>query len=973
MLQNSSLAKLINTFLVIGLYLGGISSSFASLQDEYLVETWTSRNGLPHNSINAISQTQDGYLWFATWEGIARFNGREFKLFTRGAESALIDSGVQALYADPDGGLLAGDARGGLIYRTPYNWHPLPQVKSLVNAVIRQPDGGIWLGLRGEGLIFRAHDHAADQVVLPGLTVYNLSLRQNGDLLASTSLGLYLISSGNIDNISQSNGLKNLSVYSAVEDKQGRIIFGGENGVWRYEKGRLSRLHDNLNNIFVSNILIDKQDNYWFGTFNQGIYRFYANNVSSLTEFNGVAHDQILSLYQDRENSIWVGTHTGLLRLRQASFSNWGTTRGLAGDYIRTVLALDSGEIIAGSSKGLSVIHNKQLRNYSPPTSGGLTPETLSVMSLGPRQKGGVWVGSYNHGLFSFDNQTLRHVDLQGLPSNVVRAIAEDSQGQLWIGTMAGLIRYSSDGTTHQLFTTNDGLPSNFIMALTLDEQGQVWVGTGGGVAVINQNQIRTLNLQPLEKAEFVFGFYAQKKYMWMATDRGLIRYRFSDQKLSIIGQKNGLPIDKLFQVIPDRNGSLWLTSNRGLWRVSTDEANAIADGTEFRINFDHYNELDGMATAQLNGGSNPTAAIDASGQLWFATAKGIASTHPLRFKQLVSPKFPTIIERVRGDQTWLNLANEQPTVLPAGSQRMTFDFVGLGYISSQHIRYRTKLEGLESEWIERGTQGFAEYTNLAPGHYRFVVNAYYPYHPNEINQASFSFRILPHWWQRKSIQLGIALLVFFTFAQSFRWRTRRLRQSELKLKYEVEQKTQALQVQASAFEKQAREDQLTGLYNRRAFDEWIDQIASSPLQNKPLSVVMLDIDHFKKINDTYTHLAGDQVLRTVGKRLAQFSQNDCFIARWGGEEFVMGIIGWQPHHVYSLCEKINLLVKEQDYSRIAEDLSVTISIGVVNSDTSYDFAQLLRCADKALFEVKKAGRDGIFVHESNKQALVTS
>ncbi|PSW05591.1 ligand-binding sensor domain-containing protein [Photobacterium lipolyticum] len=962
MLQNSSLTKLINTFLVIGLCLGGISSSLASLQDEYLVETWTSRDGLPHNSINAISQTQDGYLWFATWEGIARFNGREFKLFTRGQESALIDSGVQALYTDPDGGLLAGDARGGLIYRKPYNWQALPPVKNLVNAVLRQSDGGIWIGLRGEGLIFRAHDHAENQLILPALSVYNLSLRQNGGLLASTSQGLYLISSDKIENVSQSNGLKNTPVYSAVEDAQGRIIFGGETGAWRYQDGRLSRIHDKLNNIFVSNILIDSQGNYWFGTFSQGIYRFSANNVSSLTELNGVPHNQILSLYQDRESSIWVGTHTGLIRLRQTPFSTWDKSRGLAGDYIRTVLALDSGEIIVGSSRGLSVIQNGQPRNYSAATSDHLAPETLSVMSLALRQNGGVWVGSYNHGLFSFDNQMLKHVELQGLPANVIRAIVEDNQGQLWVGTTAGLVRYSSDGT-HQLFTTKDGLPDNFIMALTLDEQGQLWIGTGLGVGIINQNLVRNLNLQPLEKAEYVFGFHAQKEYMWMTTDRGLIRYRFSDQTLSIIGQKNGLPIDKLFQVIPDRHGYLWLTSNRGILRISADEANAVADGTRRRIHFDHYNERDGMATAQLNGGSNPTAAIDASGQLWFATAKGVASTHPQRFKQLVSPKFPTVIERVRSDQTWLNLTDEQPSVLPAGSQRMTFDFVGLGYISSQHIRYRTKLEGLDSQWIERGSQGFAEYTNLAPGHYRFVVNAYYPYHPNEVNQASFSFRIIPHWWQRKNIQLGLALLVIFSFALFVWWRLRLLRQSELRLKYEVAQKTQALQVQASAFEKQAREDQLTGLHNRRAFDEWIDQVISTSRPNTALSIVMLDIDHFKKINDTYTHLAGDQVLRTVGKKLGQFSQNDCFIARWGGEEFVMGIVGWQPHEVRALCEKINLLVKEQDYSRIAVDLAVTISIGIVNADTSHDFAELLCCADKALFKVKKSGRDGVFVH----------
>ncbi|WP_299019999.1 ligand-binding sensor domain-containing diguanylate cyclase [uncultured Photobacterium sp.] len=965
MLLSLSLTRFINFFLVIGFCFGGIFSSQASLLNEYFFETWSSRDGLPHNSINAISQTQDGYLWFATWEGIARFNGKEFKLFTRGPESALSDSGVQALYADSDGGLLAGDARGGLTYRKPYNWQPLPPNKSLVNAVLRQSDGGIWIGLRGEGLIFRAYDRAENQVILPAVTVYNLSLRKNGDVLVSTSQGLYLISSDKIENISQLNGLKNTPVHSSMEDAQGRIIFGGENGVWCYQNGKLSRIHDKLNNIFVSNILIDNKGSYWFGTFNQGIYRYSDKKVSSLTELNGEPYNQILSIFQDRENSIWVGTHTGLIRLRHTPFTTWDQARGLAGDYIRTVLALDSDEIIVGSSKGMSVIKNKQIRNYSPTTSDDFAPEALSVISLAPRYKGGVWVGSFNRGLFSFDNQLLKHVDLQGLPSNAIRAILDDKQGNVWLGTNAGLIKYSDDGT-HQLFTTKDGLPGDYVMALTFDKQGQLWVGTSAGVGIINQNQIRNLNLQPLEQAEYVFGFYSQNDYMWMTTDRGLIRYRFSDQKLSIIGKKHGLPVDKIFQVISDRNGSFWLTSNRGIWRVSEDDANAVADGASSRINFERYNELDGMATAQLNGSSNPTAAIDSSGQLWFATAKGVASTHPDRFQQFVSPNFPTVIESVQGEQRWLNLADKQPSVLSAGSQRMTFDFVGLGYISSQHIRYRTKLEGLDSGWIERGTQGFAEYTNLAPGHYRFVVNAYYPYHPNEINQASFAFRILPHWWQRKSIQIGLALLAFFSLSLSVRWRLHRLRKSELKLKYEVEQKTQALQMQASAFEKQAREDQLTGLHNRRAFNEWVNHVISTSEQNEALSVVMLDIDHFKKINDTYTHLTGDQVLRIVGKMLMQFSQKDCFIARWGGEEFVMGVIGWQPHEVQSLCETINLLVKGQDYSPVAENLSVTVSIGIVNADTSYDFGHLLRCADKALYKVKESGRDGLLVYSSN-------
>ncbi|WP_064603980.1 ligand-binding sensor domain-containing diguanylate cyclase [Photobacterium sp. J15] len=966
MLLTPSLARFVNPFLVVGLCFGGIFSSQASLLDEYLFETWNSRDGLPHNSINAISQTQDGYMWFATWEGIARFNGREFKLFTRGPESALSDSGFQTLFADSDGGLLVGDARGGLAYRKPHDWQPLPSIDSLVNAVLRQPDGGIWIGLRGEGLIFRAHGQAENQVILPSITVYNLSLRRNGDVLASTSQGLYLIASDRIENISQSLGLKNIPVYSSVEDVDGRIIFGGENGVWRYENGRLSRIHEKLNNIFVSNILIDNHGSYWLGTFNQGIFRFSDNKVLSFTELNGEPYNQILSIYQDRESSIWVGTHTGLIRLRHTPFTTWDKTRGLAGDYIRTVLALDSGEIIVGSSKGMSVIKNKQVRNYSPSASNQLDGETLSVISLAPRRKGGAWVGSFNHGLFIFNNQELKHVDLQGLPSNAIRTILEDNQGNLWIGTTAGLVKYSDDGK-QQLFTTKDGLPGDYVMALKFDEQGQLWVGTGAGVGIINNGQIRSLDLQPFEKAEYVFGFYAQKDYMWMTTDRGLVRYRFSDQKLSIIGKKHGLPIDKIFQVISDLNGSFWLTSNRGLWRVSEDDVNAVADGSKSNINFEHYNELDGMATAQLNGGSNPTAAIDSSGQLWFATAKGVACTHPQRFKQLVSPKFPTVIEGVQSGQSWLNLADKALTVLPAGSQRMTFDFVGLGYISSQHIRYRTKLEGLDSGWIERNTQSFAEYTNLAPGDYRFVVNAYYPYHSNEINQASFSFRILPHWWQRQGVQIGFALLLFLFMTLSVKWRLRRLRKSELKLKFEVEQKTRALQMQASAFEKQAREDQLTGLYNRRAFNEWANHVISTSGTHKALSVVMLDIDHFKVINDTYTHLVGDQVLRIVAKALVKLGHNDCFIARWGGEEFVIGIVGWQPDDVKSLCRKINVLIKGQDYSPVAENLSVTMSIGIVNADTSCDFEYLLRCADDALYEVKKSGRDGLLVYSSGE------
>ncbi|MEZ8193987.1 ligand-binding sensor domain-containing protein [Vibrio cortegadensis] len=984
-------ARTLSMMMFVAFSLGSVFSSSAMILDEYQYENWTSRDGLPHNSINAITQTDDGYLWFATWEGIARFNGQEFKHFTRGSESGLVDSGVRALYSDTSGGLLAGGARGGLVYREAYHWSSLPTIKNLINAVIKQPDGGIWIGLSSEGLIFRAEANADNQLILPNLTVYQLSFRKNGDLLASTSRGLYIISGKAVENVSESSGLGNTTVYSAVEDDQGAIILGGKNGAWQYKDGHLSRIHEALNRSIVTKVMIDEQKELWFGTRSQGVFHYFNQQISSFSEQQGLSHNHVLSLYQDREKSIWIGTNGGLTRLRKAPFNTWDQSKGLSGNYVRTVLANGSGKIIAGTSNGLSVIEGDKVTKYSPNSSSQTAQKQLSVLSLASRSAGGAWVGTYSKGLYLFDQGILQPHFLPSLPTKQIRSVLETSEDELWVGTTAGLVKYSPDGS-YKLFTTQDGLPDNYIMALSTDTLGRVWVGTGVGVAIIENNTVATLDLDPLDKAQYVFGFYAEENQMWMTTDRGLIRYRFSDKDLSLVGKRHGLPIDKLFQVLADSNDYFWLTSNRGIWRISQHDANAIADGTAETLTFEHYNELDGMASAQLNGGSNPAATIDSSGQLWFASALGVTVTHPQRFKQLVTPTFPTVIESVISDQHELDLSDEKASILPAGTQRVVFNFVGLGFQSSQHIRYKTKLEGLDSDWIERGSQGISEYTNLAPGEYRFVVNAYYSYHQSMLNEASYSFTILPHWWQRASIQLSIFAGFILMIALSFQWRVSLLQKSEMRLTYEIEQKTKALQVQATAFKKQAEEDQLTTLPNRRAFDDWIrntidpsgiespstqaNNIKTNSIETnsieKNFSIVMLDIDHFKRINDNFGHIIGDEVLRKIGQSLKPYIQEDCFIARWGGEEFVIGTIGWKPSEVYDFCQQLNQLIKHLDYSTVADKLSTTISIGIVNASTSHDFEDLLRIADDALFQVKHSGRDGIYVCEEPQEQITS-
>ncbi|MDN3682879.1 diguanylate cyclase [Vibrio tapetis subsp. quintayensis] len=958
MLYRPSSGLFTQVWMLITLLMTSLVSQ-ASLLDEYIYETWTSKQGLPHNSINAIAQTEDGYLWFATWEGIARFNGREFTHFTRDEHSKMRDSGTRALYADTNGGLLAGGARGGIVYREPGNWQAVAPFKNLVNALLREKSGGMWVGLQGLGLVYRSDLEAKNQVILPSVSVYKLYQSRNGDVLASTSKGLYRVSNGQPKLISQ----RDRKVFSAAEDSQGRIIYGGDDGAWQFYNGKISRIDERLNHFNISNVLVDNQGQYWFGTVNQGIYRYFNSRLASLTERDGLPHSRILSLFQDREASIWIGTNTGLTRLRHAPFRSWDTTRGMSGDYVRTVMPLDGGQTLVGTSSGLSVLDGKKVTNITSFDEQKQTQRQLSILSLAPSNDGGAWVGSYSHGVFSYQNKTLSPVSLSNLPSNEVRAIAEQGNGTLWVGTTSGLMRYNADGS-YQLYNRGSGLPDNYVMTLTIDHLNQVWVGTGRGVAMITTDEVGKENvteydLAPFESAEYIFGFYLEEGYLWMTTDRGLIRYRYQDKTLSSVSRINGLPIDKLFQIVPDSSGYYWLTSNRGIWRVSMEDAHAVANGELDTIDFEHFSEIDGLPTAQLNGGSNPAAAVDSREHLWFATAKGVASTHPSRFRLLVTPSFPTVIETALSDKSDISVFSSRPVELEAGSQRIQFEFVGLGYISSHVIRYKTKLEGFESEWTERGVTGHAEFTNLPPGSYNFVVSAYYPYHPNYVNQANFAFTIAPYWWQRPVVQVGIVALFVMSMMLLVTWRIHLLHAAKLKLKKQVEEKTHELQLQASAFEQQAREDLLTGLPNRRAFDDWINDVTEHQ-SGESLSIVMLDLDHFKLVNDRFTHIAGDHVLRHVATILDNHTPSGAMMARWGGEEFVLGIVGWSTDDVYQICVGINNAIRSHDLSLVADGLSVTISIGMVTASTCHDFDELLRCADSALFEVKNSGRDGV-------------
>ncbi|RFF32224.1 ligand-binding sensor domain-containing diguanylate cyclase [Wenzhouxiangella sediminis] len=934
--------------------------------DDLHHQVWTTREGIPHNTINAIAQTPDGYLWFATWEGIARFNGHRFRLFERGPETGLPDAGVLSLSVDEGGRLVAAGARGGLSLTDGHSWQPLATAPTMITHAVIDSHRQLWIATQGAGVIRRQLDESgrmvAQESFLSSASAHQVLTDDRG-AWAATSRGLLRIPHVGEARLVSGTDLPSAPVLSLLADDDGRLFVGTEQGL--YVRDGLEQpfrsVHARLDDLAVSALLEDRGGALWIGTINSGLYRLNGGGVRHLGTQDGLPNNRVVSLYQDFEHSLWVGTNGGLFRLRSAPFVTTTRDQGLVGNYVRAVMPHADGSLWVGTSEGVSRIDGEQARTVGD----GDDPIALSTLSLAQMPGGDVLIGTHSDGVLHWrDGQVVaRHDRASGLPSNDIRYILVDREQRIWIATASGLARVDQEGTT--VFLPRDGLPGDFVIAVEEDSRGQIWVGTGFGLARYAGGHFEPISLYHLDEAMYVYGIHEDRtRYrLWLATDRGLVRYDPISGDAELVGRSAGMPVDKLFHVVDDRHGAFWLTSNRGIIRVLQEQAVAVADGEREKIDFELYTEGDGLLSAQANGGAGPPAAWH-EGRVWVATAVGLASVDPDHLTRYEDTVLPVSIEHFAAD------GNEQridgPVKLPAGTGRVTIQYAGLGFIMPQRIRYRTKLEGFDDEWVDRRGQNVAEYTNLGPGDYVFRVSAAYPYGDWNGSETSLRFSIAPLPWQRAWFWVVVILALSGLIGLATQWRMRRLERRARELSAQVDEKTRELKQQAENFERQARIDQLTGLANRRAFDEWLaEEFRRSRSEDRPLSLVIMDLDHFKRVNDEYSHLIGDEVMRVVADVLRKHVRAGDQAARWGGEEFTLTFHDIDGEQAAGISERIRRSIETTDFGRLAPDLTITASFGVSDNRQAQNYEDLLRQADQALFRAKDEGRNRVVVHVS--------
>lgn len=782
---------------LLGAAVAGLPVAFAAgaatnVPPRYNWRTWQTDEGLPQNSVQAIAQTPDGYLWVGTHEGLARFDGVRFTLVDEPAAAHLKHSSIKALCAARDGSLWIASESNSLTRLKDGAFTHFKEADGLpgqqIQCLLESRDGTLWIG--GDGGLARFQDGRITGFPQSERLVKNsvkaLVEDPPGIIRVATVTGLISVNTAGLEDVDNFGLGAITNVLKAVgADREGQLWLGATDGLLcvtnsrRLSYGPVQGLPDRITTVIHE----DREGQLWVGTYG-GLARFVDGKVSPWPLGKTAFSDLINVIYEDWEGNLWVGGRDGLYRLNPARLSTYTKEGGLNYNSVTSVMEDRSGVMWFGTWGG-GVNRLTDGRFTVVTATNGLTQDT--VLSLHEGRDGSVWVGmDYN---LVLNNEVLNRLgpDLtnnfpraDALLRAAVRVMHEDRQGTLWIGTSKGLSRFHRG--VHEAYTTTNGLPGNTVMAICERADGSVWIGTDGGLARwTGTNFTRFTTLDGLS-SESVNALYEDRDHtLWIGTRTGgLNRYR--DGKFTAYTTRQGLFSDEIFEIVEDDFGYLWMSCRRGIFRVSRKNLDELDRGLIPLVHSTVFGKVDGLASVQCTGVSKPAGWKSRDGRIWFPTIRGVVAMESSMKINNRPP--PVAIEEVwagnelllRGDLTNIG---RSALIVPPGRGDLEVHFTALSLQMPEKVRFKYRLEGHDPKWVEAGDKRLADYNNLPPGRYRFQVTACN--NDGVWNETGdvLAIQMLPHYWQTWWFKVAtgaafVAMLIAF-----YRARVARLREIE--------------------------------------------------------------------------------------------------------------------------------------------------------------------------------------------------
>jgi ligand-binding sensor domain-containing protein/two-component sensor histidine kinase len=781
---------------------------------QYGLQTWQTDSGLPQNSVRAILQTRDGFLWFATREGVARFDGIDFTVYNRRNTPQLLSNDIRGLLEDPDGDLWISTA-DGLTRLREGKFTAFTVAQGLPDnsiwSVFKGNHGGVWAVTAGGVAQYRG-DHFVPYTTQHGLSSNTISAVANGPnntLWVATDNGLNQIEHGRVLKPFIDSPLGSETIRAIASDTTGALWVGTQNGLQQFSNGTLRTfgVANGLPDSEVDVLLADRVGNIWIGT-PAGLAMMKDGKLTAYTTANGLPGNQIQALYQDREGALWVGTNHGIARIRDGAISVFQSKQGLAENLILAMYEDREGSLWVGTeSAGVALLRDQKFTTLTE--SDGLSDNLVSSVLQGAG--GDMWIGTDGGGLNRYDaGHVSVFTEKQGLTSDTILSLAADAKGNLWAGTPDGL-----NHLEHGRFTAaaaTDLLPDEFVRSLLADSDGSLWVGTRHGLAQINGNR-STIYTQADGLANDFVGALTQGHdgSLWIGTLHGLshfVRGKFvnytkgdglssdvitaltldsqhhlwigtNGEGLNLLSTDNpqarvhsfsanlGLP-DVIDGILEDTSGHLWISSNIGIVRVLIGDLTDVAAGRSQSLPIAAYGTADGMKIRECSGIGHPSSWKASDGTLWFSTLKGVAWIDPAKLQRnMVAPL--VAIEQVSVDEK--NMSLNGPAKIEPGHSRFAFHYAGLSYVAPQKVDYKYRLIGFDRTWIDAGTRRFAYYTNIPPGRYRFQVLAANNDGVWSTVPATFAFQLQPYFTQTYWFDILCALLILLLGWLVYRWR----------------------------------------------------------------------------------------------------------------------------------------------------------------------------------------------------------
>ena len=735
---------------------------------QYVATVWRTEQGLPQNSVNAMVQDHEGYLWIGTFGGLARFDGDRFTVFPSADTPGFASVRIRSLYESRSGGLWIGTVDGGLIQlhhgvATTYTERDgLPS--AFINSIREDAAGQIWINT-SRGIARFAGTKLEPYLSHRGKAVSEFYLQERDG-------SMWFHSGTDVVRFGSNGSIATLAVHKPsgflIHETRDRSVWIG----WPEPRYRLMRCYKGVfSDVPLPPLrrgqlkgespllaMAEDSDRELLLLTPAGLVRVVSGKLSPPEVLpwtpNGGDLPKLRSFLVDREGNYWVGTiGSGLFRFRRTPLTAYGSEEGLSNSSFSALFQDRQGRFWLG---GDSLYWSDGRRFH-------LFPGVANVRAISQTREGDMWFGGYG-GLYRWRSGVLTHFNIK---APAVRAIYQDRQGMLWIGGImedrrGGLYRFR-DGKLEQIPGISD------VRKIIEDQDGGLWLGGLEGLWHIHDGDTVLYDHKQGLSNDAVYDVYQDSTgTLWLATYGGGLN-RFRDGRFKAITTREGLPNNMLLYILEDDNSNLWLSSNQNIFRVRLSELNDFAEGRISSILPVSYGAGEGMRSSECNGGT-PAGWRAPDGRLWFPTLHGVVAVDPDAGSRLP----PSVLL----EEAWagkLKLARASQTSIPRANNTLDFRFTALSFSAPERLRLRYRLGPFDTDWVEAGRRRSARYTNMPPGKYTFQVIAANSYGVWSEKAATLDFTVLPAYYETALFRALCVAALLATFWMLYRLRLRQV------------------------------------------------------------------------------------------------------------------------------------------------------------------------------------------------------